>query len=140
MRGEKITTIFVNNAIFGMTGGQMAPTTLINQKTSTSGPCGRDKATYGSPLRISEMLATIERATFVERTSVHNVPGINRTKKAIRAAFMNQLNGEGFSIVEVLSTCPTGWGMTPENSMIWLERNMLEYFPLGNFRKPQEVA
>ena len=139
MRGEKITTIFINNAIFGMTGGQMAPTTLIGQKTSTSGPRGRDKATYGSPLRISEMLATIEGATFVERTSVHNVQNINRTKKAIRAAFENQINGRGFSIVEVISNCPAGWGMTSADSMVWLERNMLEYFPLGSFRKPQEV-
>lgn len=139
MRGEKITVIFINNAIYGMTGGQMAPTTLVNQKASTSGPHGRDKATYGSPLRVCEMLATIEGATFVERTSTHNVLNINRTKKAIRAAFENQINGGGFSIVEVISNCPTGWGMTPVDSLSWMEENMLEYFPLGNFRKPGEV-
>ncbi|MFW6337349.1 MAG: thiamine pyrophosphate-dependent enzyme [Alkalispirochaetaceae bacterium] len=135
-RGEKITVIFVNNAIYGMTGGQMAPTTLIGQRTTTS-PYGRDAAHAGNPIRIAEMLATIEGAAFVERTAVHNAPNVIKTKKAIRAAFETQAKGLGFSIVEVLSTCPTNWGMTPVDSLQWLEENMIPYFPLGNFRTPE---
>jgi len=138
LRGENLTTIFVNNAIFGMTGGQMSPTTLINQRTTTSVK-GRDKAAAGSPLRVCEMLSTIEGATFVERTSVHNTLNIKRTKKAIHAAFENQLRGGGFSLVEVIAACPAGWGMNPTDALQWLEQNMLEYYPLGNFRNPQEV-
>ncbi|MFP4300500.1 MAG: thiamine pyrophosphate-dependent enzyme [Spirochaetaceae bacterium] len=135
-RGEKITVIFVNNAIYGMTGGQMAPTTLIGQRTTTS-PYGRETAHSGNPIRIAEMLATIEGAAFVERTAVHNAPNVIKTKKAIRAAFETQAMGLGFSIVEVLSTCPTNWGMTPVDSLQWLEENMIPYFPLGNFRTPE---
>ncbi|MFW5975843.1 MAG: thiamine pyrophosphate-dependent enzyme [Alkalispirochaetaceae bacterium] len=135
-RGEKITVIFVNNAIYGMTGGQMAPTTLIGQRTTTS-PYGRETAHSGNPIRIAEMLATIEGAAFVERTAVHNAPNVIKTKKAIRAAFETQAKGLGFSIVEVLSTCPTNWGMTPVDSLQWLEENMIPYFPLGNFRTPE---
>jgi 2-oxoglutarate ferredoxin oxidoreductase subunit beta len=137
-RGEKITTIFVNNAIYGMTGGQMAPTTLIGQKATTCQD-GRTVAQAGMPLRVSEMLATIDGAVFVERVSVHNPAGIRKTKKAIKAAFECQLRGEGFSIVEVLSTCPTNWGIAPVESLKWLEENMIPYYPLGNFRKPGEA-
>ncbi|GAB6085382.1 thiamine pyrophosphate-dependent enzyme [Alkaliphilus crotonatoxidans] len=136
-RGEKITTIFVNNAIYGMTGGQMAPTTLIGQKATTA-PQGRSAAHSGMPLRMSEMLATIDGAVFVERVTVHNVPGIRKAKKAIRKAFEVQLEGKGFGIVEVLSTCPTNWGLTPVESLKWLEENMIPYYPLGNFRTPEE--
>ena len=137
-RGENITTIFVNNAIYGMTGGQMAPTTLIGQKTTTSQE-GRDKATTGEPLRVSEMLATIPGATFVERVSVDTPANVRKAKKAIEKAFRVQVEGKGFSIVEVLSTCPTNWGMTPKDAFIWLRENMIPYYPLGNFRNPWEV-
>ncbi len=137
-RGEKITTIFVNNAIYGMTGGQMAPTTLIGQKTTTS-PLGRDSNLTGFPLRMSEMLATIDGAVFVERVSVHNPAAIRKAKKAIKKAFEVQLEGKGFGIVEVLSTCPTNWGMTPVKALGWLEENMIPYYPLGNFKSPEEA-
>lgn len=138
LRGEKITTIFVNNAIYGMTGGQMAPTTLIGQKSTTS-PYGRSEELTGKPLKVSELLATIDGAVFVERVSVHDVPNIRKAKKAIKKAFEVQLRGEGFGIVEVLSTCPTNWGMTPVDSLTWLKENMLPYFPLGNFRTTEEA-
>ncbi|SKC35648.1 thiamine pyrophosphate-dependent enzyme [Maledivibacter halophilus] len=137
-RSENITTIFVNNAIYGMTGGQMAPTTLIGQKATTS-PYGRDPKLTGQPLRIAEMLATIPGASYVERASVHNPANIRKTKKAIKKAFEYQLAGKGFSIVEVLSTCPTNWGLSPAESLKWLEENMIPYYPLGNFRTPEEV-
>lgn len=137
-RAEKITTIFVNNAIYGMTGGQMAPTTLIGQKATTCQD-GRSQAHSGMPLRVSEMLATINGAAFVERVSVHNPAAIRKAKRAIKAAFECQLRGEGFSIVEVLSTCPTNWGIAPVESLKWLEENMIPYYPLGNFRKPEEA-
>lgn len=136
-RGEKITTIFVNNTIYGMTGGQMAPTTLIGQKTTTS-PEGRKEELVGKPIRMSELLATIDGAAFVERVSVHNVANIRKAKKAIRKAFETQIAGQGFSIVEVLSTCPTNWGLTAIEAMKWLEDNMIPYYPLGNFRTPEE--
>jgi len=137
-RGEKITVIFVNNAIYGMTGGQMAPTTLLGQKTTTS-PYGREKSHAGSPIRISEMLATIEGAAFIERVSVHNPQNVRKAKKAIHQAFTTQQKGLGFSLVEVLSTCPTNWGMSPQDALGWLSDNMIPYFPLGNFRRPEEV-
>lgn len=136
-RSEKFTTIFVNNAIYGMTGGQMAPTTLIGQKTTTSQE-GRKQELTGLPLRISEMLATIDGAVFVERVSVHDVAHIRKAKRAIKKAFEIQLEGKGFGIVEVLSTCPTNWGITPVDSVKWLEENMIPYYPLGNFRTPEE--
>jgi 2-oxoglutarate ferredoxin oxidoreductase subunit beta len=132
-RGEKITTIFVNNCIYGMTGGQMAPTTLIGQKATTA-PLGRTVEHSGRPIRMSEMLATIDGAQFVERVSVHNPANIRKAKKAIKRAFECQIQGKGFAIVEVLSTCPTNWGITPVNSLKWLEENMIPYYPLGNFR------
>jgi 2-oxoglutarate ferredoxin oxidoreductase subunit beta len=137
-RAEKITTIFVNNAIYGMTGGQMAPTTLIGQKATTCQD-GRSQAHSGMPLRVSEMLATIDGAAFVERVSVHNPIEIRKAKKAIKKAFECQIKGEGFSIVEVLSTCPTNWGIAPTESLKWLEANMIPYYPLGNFRTPEEA-
>lgn len=138
MRGEKFTTIFVNNAIYGMTGGQMAPTTLVGQKATTA-PYGRNEDTTGMPLRVSEMLATIPKAVYVERVSVHDIPNINKAKKAIKRAFEIQMKGLGFTFVEVLSTCPTNWGKTPLESLKWLQENMIPYFPLGNFRNVEEV-
>jgi len=138
MRGEKFTTIFVNNGIYGMTGGQMAPTTLIGQKATTA-PYGRDEDHAGLPLRVSEMLATIPKAVFIERVSVHDVKHIIQAKKAIKKAFQAQMEGKGFSLVEVLSTCPTNWGKTPIESLKWVEEKMIPYFPLGNFRNTEEV-
>ncbi|MGE5630267.1 MAG: thiamine pyrophosphate-dependent enzyme [Caulobacteraceae bacterium] len=138
MRGEKITTIFVNNAIYGMTGGQMAPTTLVGQKATTA-PLGRDENHAGMPLRVSEMLATIPKAVFVERVSVHDVKHVIQAKKAIKKAFELQMQGKGFTLVEVLSTCPTNWGKTPVEALQWLQENMIPYYPLGNFRTPEEV-
>ncbi len=129
-RGEKITTIFINNAIYGMTGGQMAPTTLLGQRTTTS-PYGRDQGHSGSPLRVSEMLATIDGAAYIERVALNSTANILRAKKAIRKAFETQMAGKGFSMVEVLSTCPTNWGKSPAESMDWLESAMIPYFPLG---------
>lgn len=129
-RGEKITTIFINNAIYGMTGGQMAPTTLVGQKTTTS-PYGRDKDHCGSPIRMSEMLATIDGAAYIERVALNNNANIMKAKKAIKKAFETQLAGKGFSMIEVLSTCPTNWGKSPVEAMEWLEENMIPYYPLG---------
>jgi len=137
-RGEKFTTIFVNNAIYGMTGGQMAPTTLIGQRATTA-PLGRTVEHSGMPLRVSEMLATIDGAAFVERVSVDTPANIRKAKKAIKTAFECQRDRKGFTIVEVLSTCPTNWGFTPIDSLTWLQDNMIPYYPLGNFRKPEEV-
>lgn len=132
-RSENFTTIFVNNAIYGMTGGQMAPTTLVGQRTTTS-PKGRDPRTAGFPLKMSEMLAQIPGATYVERVSVHNPVYVRKAKKAIQRAFQCQLEGRGFSIVEVLSTCPTNWGLDAVAATKWLEENMIPYYPLGNLR------
>lgn len=129
-RGEKITTIFVNNAIYGMTGGQMAPTTLVGQVTATS-PYGRQPEIAGYPIRISEMLSTIEGAAYIARVSVHDIKHLMQAKKAIKKAFKIQIKGKGFSIVEVLSTCPTNWGLTPIEALNWLKGNMIPYYPLG---------
>ncbi|NLV88662.1 MAG: 2-oxoglutarate oxidoreductase [Tissierellia bacterium] len=137
-RGEKISTIFVNNAIYGMTGGQMAPTTLVGQKATTA-PGGRSEEHSGRPIRMSEMLATIHGAKFVERVAVNTPANIRKAKKAIIECFKVQLEGKGFGIVEVLSTCPTNWGMTAPEAMKWLEDNMIPYYPLGNFRRPEEA-
>jgi len=136
-RGEKITTIFVNNAIYGMTGGQMAPTTLINQKTTTSQE-GRDENHTGKPIRIAEMLATIDGAKYVERVSVDTPANVRKAKKAIKKAFKCQIEGKGFALVEVLSTCPTNWGMPPNESLQWLRDNMIPYYPLNKFRDFEE--
>jgi 2-oxoglutarate ferredoxin oxidoreductase subunit beta len=129
-RGEKITTIFVNNAIYGMTGGQMAPTTLVGQVSTTS-PKGRDADIQGYPLRMSELLATIEGAAYIARVSVHNPQEVSKAKKAIKTAFELQIAGRGFTLVEVLSTCPTNWGYTPKEALKWLVDNMIPIFPLG---------
>lgn len=132
-RGEKITTIFVNNAIYGMTGGQMAPTTLINQVTTTS-PYGRTTEANGFPINVCEMLSTLEGAVFVERVSLHDIKNINNAKKAIKKAFQVQMANKGFSIVEVLSSCPTNWGLHPVEALKWIESSMIPAYPLGNFK------
>ena len=129
-RGENITVIFVNNAIYGMTGGQMAPTTLPGQVTTTS-PYGRDPKLCGYPIRVSEMLATLDGPAYIARVSVHDVKHIMEAKKAIKKAFEMQIAGKGFSLVEVLSACPTNWGMTPQEALKWLEANMIPQYPLG---------
>ncbi len=129
-RGEKITTIFINNAIYGMTGGQMAPTSLLGQVTATS-PYGRNAEQAGHPIRVSEMLATLEGVIYIERVSVHDIKHIQQAKKAIRKAFEYQVAGKGFTLIEVLSTCPTNWGMTPTEALEWLRLNMIPYYPLG---------
>ena len=129
-RGEKITAIFVNNAIYGMTGGQMAPTTLPGQVTTTS-PYGRDPALCGYPIRMSEMLATLDGPAYIARVSVHDVKHIMEAKKAIKKAFEMQMAGKGFTLVEVLSTCPTNWGMTPQEALKWLQEKMIPQYPLG---------
>jgi 2-oxoglutarate/2-oxoacid ferredoxin oxidoreductase subunit beta len=134
-RGEKFTTVFVNNAIYGMTGGQMAPTTLPGQVTTTS-PMGRDTTKAGFPIRVAEMLATLRTPAYVVRTTVHTPEGTVQTKRAIRRAFELQAEGRCYTFVEVLSTCPTNWGMTPVKSLEWLEQNMVPYFPLGVFKDP----
>ncbi len=136
-RSENITVIFVNNAIYGMTGGQMAPTTLIGQKATTA-QAGRTVEGMGMPLKISEMMATIPGAKFVERVAVNSPAAVRKAKKAIKKAFQYQIEGKGFSMVEVLSTCPTNWGMTPVNALQWLQDNMVPYYPLGNYRMPEE--
>ncbi len=138
-RGENITIIFVNNAIYGMTGGQMAPTTLPNQVTQTS-PYGRDVTVVGYPVKVSEMLSQVDGATYIERVAVNNVKNIKNAKKAIKKAFQNQIEGKGFSLVEVLSTCPTNWGLSPEKSIKWLEENMEKYYPLGVYKDKYEES
>ena len=132
-RGEKICTIFVNNAIYGMTGGQMAPTTLVGQKTTTS-PKGRDEAWCGAPIKVSEMLAQIPGSYYIERCAVNTTANINKTKKAIAKAFKYQMEGKGFCLIEVLSTCPTNWGLSPVEALKWLEENMIPYYPLGVYK------
>lgn len=132
-RGENITIIFVNNAIYGMTGGQMAPTSLPGQVTQTS-PYGRDVNTVGYPVKICEMLSTLDGAGYIERVAVNNVKNVRAAKKAILKAFRNQKEGKGFSLVEVLSSCPTNWGKTPSGALEWLEENMIPYYPLGVYK------
>jgi len=143
-RGENITVIFVNNAIYGMTGGQMAPTTLVGMKTTTS-PMGRDVKGTGYPVRVCELLRELKGVAYLERTSVDDPKGVIKTRKALKKAFQAQLDGLGFSLVEVVSQCPTGWGMTPVEAVKWLGKDMKAYFPLGLFKdiraeEPQEVA
>ena len=132
-RNENITVIFINNAIYGMTGGQMAPTSLPGQVTQTS-PYGRDTAHCGYPVKVSEMLSQLEGPQYIERVAVTSVAGIRKAKKAILKAFQNQVEGKGFSLVEVISTCPTNWGLTPEKAMQWANENMIPYYPLGVYR------
>ncbi len=138
-RGENITVIFVNNAIYGMTGGQMAPTTLPNQVTQTS-PYGRDVTVVGYPVKVSEMLSQVDGATYIERVAVNNVKNIKNAKKAIKKAFQNQIEGKGFSLIEVLSTCPTNWGLSPEKAIKWLDENMEKYYPLGVYKDKYEES
>ena len=133
MRGEKITTIFINNAIYGMTGGQMAPTTLVGQKATTA-PLGRQQDHYGSPIRMSEIISTLEGAAYVARVCVTDIGNLNKAKKAIKKAFQMQMEGKGYTFVEVLACCPTNWGKTPAASVEWLKENMIPYFPLGVYK------
>ena len=130
MRGEKFTTIFINNAIYGMTGGQMAPTTLLGQYATTA-PHGRQQDVHGMPMRVSELLSTLGGLAYAERVCVADVPNVMKAKKAIRKAFEKQLAGEGFTFVEVLAACPTNWGMTPLEANRWVLDKMAEYYPLG---------
>ena len=132
-RRENITVIFVNNAIYGMTGGQMAPTTIIGQKSTTT-PFGRSAKANGFPIRMSEMLSQLEGPVYIERTAVYTPQLVMKTKKAIKKAFQNQIDGKGFSMVEVLSTCPTNWGVSPVKAESWLKENMLPYYPLGVYK------
>ena len=129
-RGEKITGIFINNAVYGMTGGQMAPTTLLNMKTTTS-PFGRDEKIEGAPIKISEMLALIKGAVYIERTAVNSPANIKKTKKALRKAFQAQIDNLGYSLVEILSPCPTNWKMGVLDSWKWIDEVMVKEFPLG---------
>jgi len=137
-RGEKITCLFVNNSIYGMTGGQMAPTSVLSQKTTTT-PAGRDKNQIGYPVKLTEMLAVLDGTAYCARVSVHNPANILKAKEVIRKAFEVQLNKEGFSLVEILSTCPTNWGLPPVEAVKWLENNMIPCFPLGEYKVAGEV-
>lgn len=137
-RGENITVIYVNNAIYGMTGGQMSPNTLPSQKTTTT-PYGRDVKLTGMPIRMAEMLAQVPSTEYIERTSVHDAAAVRKTKRAIKKAFENQRDGKGFSMIEVLSTCNIGWGLTPVDSLKWLKDNMIPYYPLGVCKDGKET-
>lgn len=132
-RSENISIIFVNNAIYGMTGGQMAPTSLVGQVTQTT-PYGRKVENQGYPIKVSEMLSTVEGATYIERVAVDSIPNIRKTKAAIKKAFECQLARKGFSLVEVLSTCPTNWGLEPVEALDWLRENMMQQYPLGVYK------
>ena len=136
-RNENITVIFVNNAIYGMTGGQMAPTSLPGQVTQTS-PYGRDVKTVGYPIRVCELLSALDAPYYIERVAVNNVKNVLAAKKAIKRAFTNQVNGKGFSLVEVISSCPTNWGMTPVNALKWIDENMIPYYPLGVYKDKEK--
>ena len=132
-RGENFTVIFVNNGIYGMTGGQMAPTTLIGQKATTC-PAGRSEEWSGLPIKMSEMLAAVPSSYYIERVAVNNTANIAKAKKAIAKAFRLQMEGKGFTMIEVLSTCPTNWGLSPVEALDWLEKNMIPYYPLGVYK------
>ena len=132
-RGENITVIFINNAIYGMTGGQMAPTSLPGQVTQTS-PYGRDVKTAGYPIRVCELLSTLSGTALAQRVTVDSVPHVREAKKAIKKGFENQINKRGYSIIEVVSTCPTNWGLSPQEAVNWLRDNMLPYYPLGVYK------
>ncbi len=138
-RGENISVFFINNAIYGMTSGQMAPTTLPGQKT-TSSPRGRDVETMGYPLKMAELLANLEGSGYVVRRSLHDPKNIRMAKKAIRLAFETQLRGLGFSMVELLSTCSTNWGLSPLESLKWLEEHMIPYYPIGDFKVAEALT
>lgn len=133
-RGENITVIFVNNANYGMTGGQMAPTTLLGQKTTTT-PRGREPHANGYPIRVAEMLATLDGPAYLARVSVHSPQAVKQAGDAIRKAFRLQSEGKGFTLVEVLSTCPTNWGLAPNQALKWLQENLMPYYPRGEFKK-----
>ena len=132
-RGENLTIIFINNAIYGMTGGQMAPTSLPGQVTTTS-PYGRDPKIQGNPIRVCEMLSTLDGVAYAERVAVNNPKNVLKAKKAIQKAFQNQIDKKGLSIVEVVSTCPTNWGMTPADALKWVDEKMIPYYPLGVYK------
>lgn len=132
-RGENITTVFINNAIYGMTGGQMAPTTLLGQKTETT-PSGRDPKKHGYPIKMSEMLSVLDGVAYIARVSVSSPTNVVKTRNAIKKAFETQINGKGFSMVEVLSHCPTNWGMKPSESIKWVDEKMTIVFPLKEFK------
>ncbi len=132
-RNENVTVIFVNNAIYGMTGGQMAPTSLPGQVTQTS-PYGRDVKTVGYPIKVCELLSALDAPYYIERVAVNNVKNVLAAKKAINRAFRNQIENRGFSLIEVISSCPTNWGMTPDNALKWIETDMIPYYPLGVYR------
>ena len=132
-RGENLTVIFINNAVYGMTGGQMAPTTLLGQKTATT-PKGRQAKLEGYPLKISELLAQLPAVKYIERCSLHAPQEVLKTKKAIRQAFQNQMDNLGFSLVEILSPCPTYWGMSPKKALDWIQDVMVKEFPLGRMK------
>ena len=132
-RNENITVIFINNAIYGMTGGQMAPTSLPGQVTQTS-PYGRDVKLCGYPVKVCEMLSELEGPEYLERVTVNSVKAVNNAKKAIKKAFQNQIDGKGFSLIEVLSSCPTNWGMTPQEALKWIDEKMIPYYPLGVYK------
>jgi 2-oxoglutarate ferredoxin oxidoreductase subunit beta len=137
-RGENITTIFINNAIYGMTGGQMAPTSLLGQKT-TSSPFGRDAKLAGYPMRMAELLASLPGTAYAVRRSLHDARHVIQAKKAIRLAFEAQKKGLGYSMVELLSSCPTNWGMTPAESLSWVESEMVAYYPLGDYKVAEDL-
>ena len=136
-RNENITVIFVNNAIYGMTGGQMAPTTLPGQITQTS-PYGRDVATAGYPIKVCELLSALDAPAYIARVAVNNVKNVRNAKKVIEKAFKNQIEKKGFSLVEVVSSCPTNWGMTPQKALQWVDEKMIPYYPLGVYRDKTE--
>lgn len=136
-RNENITVIFINNAIYGMTGGQMAPTTLPGQVTQTS-PYGRDPMHCGYPIKVCEMLSQLDGPEYLVRVTVNNVKNVRNAKKAIKKAFQNQIDGKGFSLVEVLSSCPTNWGKTPKDALEWIDEKMIPYYPLGVYKDRSE--
>lgn len=138
-RGENVTVIFVNNAIYGMTGGQMAPTTLPGMKSTTS-PDGRNVDLAGSPIRVCEMLATLDGPRYIERVSVHDAKHVGGAKRAIKKAFQTQMNGEGYSLIEVLSACPTDWNLAPLQAKTFVEKNLIPYYPLRVFKSSQEKS
>jgi 2-oxoglutarate ferredoxin oxidoreductase subunit beta len=138
-RGENLTCFFINNAVYGMTQGQMAPTTLPGQKTTTS-PRGRDIGRDGHPIRVCELLSTLDGAAYIERVTVTDPKAIRHAKRAIRRAFQVQVKGEGFSLVEFLSICPTWWGRKPDEAVDWLRENMIPYYPLGVFRSAGQAG
>ena len=135
-RGENITVIFINNAIYGMTGGQMAPTSLPHQVTQTS-PYGRNPAYAGYPIRVCELLSSLDGVAYLERVSVDSPKNVRRAKKAIKRGFQNQIDKVGYSLIEVVSTCPTNWGLSPEDAFAWMRENMLPYYPLGVYKDIQ---